>query len=234
MWVDNNVPADRAGAGARVDALAGAVRARSPVTLGDVNAALSDHLLRTRLGLELPSTALSTIVARGLLTASVEAYLNALEDIVRVFNEAIATLAEAGVDAHLRPIEDDYLPLFESCERCGTRLRLAHERAGADHYAIATCRCGEHYRHHLGTSTLALGELAQSGRWSPDVSLPIHHNHLASGWVVGRSTALYGMVLNEVMERALGLDPIPGFIPAELGWRGRRQRFAGIRRQPPA
>ena len=49
------------------------------------------------------------------------------------------------------------------------------------------------------------------------MSLPIHHNQIASGWVVGRSTALYGMVLNEVMERTLGLDPIPGFIPAELG-----------------
>jgi hypothetical protein len=193
------------------------VHARSPATLGDVNAALSDYLLGAQLGLDLPSTALSTIVARGVLTASVEAYLNALEDVVRAFNEAIATLADAGVDAHLRPLDDDYLPLFESCERCGTRLRLAHERAGADHYAIATCRCGELHRHHLGTSTLTLGELAQSGRWSPDVSLPVHHNELASGWVVGRSSALYGMVFNEVMERVLGLDPIPGFIPAELG-----------------
>jgi len=219
-WVHNNVPADRAGAGARVEALAGAVLDRSPVTLSDVNAALSDHLLRVRLGLDLPSTTLSAMVARGLLTASVEAYLNALDDIVRVFNEAIATLAEAGVDAHLRPIGDDYLPLFGSCERCGTRLRLAHERAGADHYAVATCRCGELHRHHLGSGTLALGELAESGRWSPDVSLPVHHNHIASGWVVGRSTALYGMVLNEVMERALGVDPIPGFIPAELSGAG--------------
>lgn len=215
-WVDNNLPADRAGAGARVDALADAVLARFPTTLGDVNAALSDHLLREQLGLELPSTTVSAMTARGMLTASVEAYLDALEDIVRVFNEAIARLAEADVDPHLRPIGDDYLPLFGSCERCGARLRLAHERAGADHYAAATCRCGERQRHHLGSGAPALGELAESGRWSPDVSLPVHHNHLASGWVVGRSTALYGMVLNEVMQRALGLDPIPGFIPPQL------------------
>ena len=215
-WVDNNLPADRAAAGARVEALAGAVLARAPVTLGDVNAALSDHLLRAQLGLELPSTTLSAMAARGMLTASVEAYLNALDDVVCVFNETIARLTETGVDPHLRPIGDDYLPLFGSCRRCGARLRLAHERAGVDHYAVATCRCGERHRHHLGTGTPALGELAETGRWSPDVSLPIHHNHLASGWVVGRSTALYGMVLNEVMQRALGVDPIPGFIPAQL------------------
>jgi hypothetical protein len=44
----------------------------------------------------------------------------------------------------------------------------------------------------------------------------VHHLHLASGWVVGASTALYGIVLNAVAERALGLDPIPGLVPTEL------------------
>lgn len=215
-WVDSNLPRDRAGAGARVDALADAVLARSPVTLGEVNRALSDFLLRAQLGLELPSTPLSALLARELLTDSVVVYLNALDAVVRVFNEAIDALADAGVDTHLRPLADDYLPLFYSCEDCGARTRLAHERAGADHHAVATCRCGVRHRHHLGAGTLSLGELEAGGRWSPDVSLPIHHNHLASGWVVGRSTALYGMVLNEVMERALGIDPIPGHVPAAL------------------
>lgn len=215
-WIEQRNPDRRADARARVDALSEAVLSRPVGTLSAANRALADHLLRAQLGLDVPSVLLSALLERGLLTGSLNGYLAALDDVVGVFNAAIDVLLTMGVDPHVRPLADDYLPLFWSCPRCGVRRRLAHERAGTDHYAAVVCRCGAEYRFHLGSGTLSLGELEASDRWSPDVSVPVHLNHLASGIVGGRSSALYGMVLNEVMERALGMRPIPILIPPGL------------------
>lgn len=215
-WVEQYSP-DRSGeARARVAALAEAVLSGSVGTLGAANRALASHLLRAQLGLDVPSVLLSALLERGLFIAPLNAYLDALDDVVRVFNAAIDALVADGVDPRVRPLGDDYLPLFLSCPQCGVRRRLAHERAGADHYAAVVCRCGAAHRFHLGSATLSLGELEGSGRWSPDVSLPVHLNHLASGIVAGRSSALYGLVLNEVMERVLGVRPIPALVPPGL------------------
>lgn len=202
---------------ARVDALVAAVRGRSADHLGAVNSALSVHLLRVELGLTPATTSLSTMLQRGLLTASLNAFLGALDDVVRVFNEQLLRVEAQGIDAGLKPLNENYLPLFYSCERCGRRLRLAHERSASDHYGAANCRCGEAHRFHLGDVTMSLGELEQTGRWCADVSLPVHHNQLASGWVVGRSSALYGIVFNAVTERVMGQRPIPGLVPPGLG-----------------
>lgn len=215
-WAEQRSPDRRAEALARVGALAEAVLSRPVGTLGAANRALADHLLRAHLGLDVPSVLLSELMERGLLTCPLNRYLAALDDVVSVFNAAIDVLLTAGIDPHVRPLADDYLPLFWSCPRCGVRRRLAHVRAVADHYAAVVCRCGAEYRFHLGSGTLSLGELEASDRWSPDVSLPVHLNRLASGIVAGRSSALYGMVLNEVMERALGMRPIPILIPPGL------------------
>jgi hypothetical protein len=215
-WAEQCRPDRRAAARARVAALAEAVLSRPVPTLGAANAALAGHLLRARLRVDVPSVLLSTLLERGMFTAPLNAYLSALDDVVRVFNHAVDALLAADVDPHVRPLADDYLPLFLSCPRCGVRRRLVHERAAADHYASVVCRCGAEHRFHLGSRTLSLGELEASGRWSPDVSLPVHLNHLASGMVAGRSSALYGLVLNEVMERALGVRPIPALVPAGL------------------
>jgi hypothetical protein len=128
----------------------------------------------------------------------------------------VADLLAEGVDPLVRPLPPDYLPLRFSCPRDDIRLRLARERRGEDIFAAATCRCGETYAFHLGGSRATLGELAETGRWSIDVSMPVHHNHLASGWIAGRSTALYGLVFNEVLIRVLGRMPIPVLAPPEL------------------
>lgn len=215
-WVEQRSPDRPADARARVATLAEAVLSRPVETLGAANRALAGHLLRAQLGVDVPSVLLSALLECGMFTAPLNAYLAALDDVVRVFNAAIDTLLAAGVDPQVRPLADDYLPLFLSCPRCGVRRRLAHERAGADHYAAVVCRCGAEHRFHLGSDTLSLGELEGSGRWSPDVSLPVHLNHLASGIVAGRSSALYGLVLNEVMDRALGMRPIPALVPPGL------------------
>ena len=134
---------------------------------------------------------------------------------IAVFNEAVAELVALDIDPQVRPVDEDYLPLHYSCPTDGSRLRLTHDRSDG-HHGVATCRCGTTYRFDLGRSTLGLGELATTGRWSPDVSLPVHHNDQASGWIVGRSTALYGLVFNAVVEKVMGGRPIPAWIPPEL------------------
>lgn len=152
---------------------------------------------------------LSAVLEQGAFTESLEAYLERREDVVAVFNEAVAELVAQDVDPQVRPLPEDHLPLHYSCPTDGTRLRLSL----VDGAAAATCRCGTGYRFDLGGG---LGELGATGRWSPDVSLPVHCNDAASGWVVGRSTALYGLVLNAVIDRVLGGRPIPGWIPPDL------------------
>jgi len=200
---------ERAAARERLAALAGAVRAAEPETLADVDGALAGHLLRHRLGVALPAVTLSALLERGVLTASLEAYLERLDDVVAVFNEAVEALIAADVDPQVRPLPKDHLPLHYSCPADGSRLRLT--RDGSD--AVATCRCGTAYRFDLHDG---LGELAATGRWSPDVSLPVHHNDQAGGWIVGRSTALYGLVLNTVITEVMGGRPIPAWIPPDL------------------
>ncbi len=200
----------------RMDRLADAVRAADIATLGQANATFAGFLLREHLGVDLPSTALSTMLAAGQLTPSLNTYLAALDQVVAVFNETVADLVANDIDPQVAPLGDDYLPLRYSCPGDGARLVLRHDRERDDHFATATCRCGATYRFHLGIGTMSLGELEDTGRWSPDVSLPIHHREVASGWIVGRSTALYGLVMNEVIERVLADRPIPGFIPPDL------------------
>lgn len=202
---------------ARVAVLGEAVLGAPVDTLARANAAFANFLLAQRFGVRNPFAFLSDVLDRGLLTASVNAYLERLDDVIAVYNEAVAELCALDVDPRVRPLTPEHLPLHLSCPHDGTRLRLAHLRTTRDHFAVATCRCGSTHRFHLGRGAMSLGELAGTGRWSPDVSLPVHLNDLASGWVAGRSTALYGLVLNAVVARVLGGRPIPGWIPPELG-----------------
>jgi hypothetical protein len=203
---------------ARVAVLGEAVLDAPVDTLAQVNAAFANFLLAQRLGVRIPFAFLSEVLDRGLLSASVNNYLERIDDVIAVYNEAVAELRALDIDPLVRSLTPDHLPLHLSCPRDGTRLRLARRRAGDDHFAVAGCRCGSEYRFHLGRGTMSLGELAGTDRWSLDVSLPIHLNGHASGWVAGRSTALYGLVLNAVIARVFGGRPIPGWIPPELGY----------------
>ena len=218
-WVEQSVKdrskPDRTSARARMSALGDAVRSAEPGTLADVDGVLAAFLLRQRVGVDLPGVTLSELVDSGVLTASLDLYLERFDDVIAVFNEAVAELVALDIDPQVRPVDEDYLPLHYSCPTDGSRLRLTHDRSDG-HHGVATCRCGTTYRFDLGRSTLGLGELATTGRWSPDVSLPVHHNDQASGWIVGRSTALYGLVFNAVVEKVMGGRPIPAWIPPQL------------------
>jgi hypothetical protein len=184
-------------------------------TLADLSAEVTDLLLAEH-GIRLAPVRLSNLLEERDLTEQVEACLNALPRVIEVFNHAVFDLRERGIDPLLHPLEDDYLPLRISCASDATRLPLRRRDGLGGTYAVATCRCGATYRFRLGHRELSLDEIAQTHRWSPDVLLPTLVNDLASGVVAGKSSAIYGMVLNRVLREALGKEPIPILVPEGL------------------
>jgi hypothetical protein len=215
-WIGQGLPKERrAEARAKVSRLGEALLDARVDTLADLSHALSSFLLREQLSFEAPSAFVSEVTGRHLLTESINDCLGCIDDFIAVTNEAIEDLIANEVDPQVRPLSSDYLPLHYSCPSDGSRLRLTREANGRDQFAVSTCRCGASYRFHLGGGPVSLGELESTGRWSPDISLPIHLSELASGMVAGRSSALYGLVLNQGLRRALGREPIPALVPAE-------------------
>ncbi|HEY3193185.1 MAG TPA: hypothetical protein VGJ61_10395 [Solirubrobacterales bacterium] len=207
------------GAGARSLERYGHLRriiASSPArTLADLSARLTDFVLAEN-GIRPAHVRLSRLLEGSGVAGRVEGCLNALPRVIEVFNRALGDLRGAGVDPLLHPLADDYLPLRVACEADHTRLPL-RRRDGVDGtWAVARCRCGASYRFRLGGDVLSIGEITRTGRWSPDVLLPVFLNDLASGVVGGQSSAVYGMVLNRVLREALGEEPIPMLVPESL------------------
>jgi len=216
-WIERSPgEAGRHVAKRRLSLLSGALTGEHVRTLAGLNRTMGELLVGERLGFRPPSVFVSDLIAEGLLQEDLEAVLRHIDGFVSVVNEAIATLVAADVDPQLHPLEADYLPLHYSCPRDGARRRLHHERQAVDHFAVASCSCGATYRFHLGSRVLSVGELGPTGRWSPDVSLPIYLDGLFSGLVAGRSSALYGLILGEVIRQVLGRRPIPMLVPGEL------------------
>jgi hypothetical protein len=184
-------------------------------TLADLSAEVTDLLL-AEYGIRLAPVRLSRLLEERDLTVQVEACLNSLPRVIEVFNRAVFDLSERGIDPLLHPLADDYLPLRISCASDATRLPLRRRDGPGGAYAVARCGCGATYRFRLGRRELSFDEIAQTHRWSPDVLLPTLVNDLASGVVAGKSSAIYGMVLNRVLREALDKEPIPMLVPEGL------------------
>ncbi len=189
-------------------------------TLSAFNLQLTDFLLLQVLGFTPRSVMLSDQLGSPFILEAVDLFLNHVEDIVKVFNEARQSLAHAGIDPQVRALEEDYLPLFYSCEADDRRLRLHHYTEGNDHFATSACKCGKVYQFYLGKDTLSMREIAQTERWSPDVCFPIFFNDLVSGYVAGKSSAIYLIILNEVLRSVLGKRPVPILVPESLRQNG--------------
>jgi hypothetical protein len=197
--------------------LADALLSDEVATLADASMGITSVLLREQVGLEGPSVLVSELADRGALSPGLEAAVADLDGWVAVFNAAVDGLMAADVDPQVRHLDESYVPLRYSCPNDGARCTLRRRREGTDHFAGATCRsCGTPYRFHLGGETPSPAELLATGRWSTDVSLPAFLNDLVGGVVVGRSSALYGLVLNEVVAKVLGGRPVPMLIPENL------------------
>lgn len=186
-------------------------------SLSSFNFELTNFLLERQFGWKPASALLSFIVENGILNEGINFALNNLSSFVRVYNAAIEDLEHRGIDAQVRPLTKDYLPFYYSCEVDQRRLRMSHQILNDEHYAVAKCKCNREYKFYLGQKTLALDELAQTGRWSPDVTMPVVLNQHVSGYIMGKSSALYGLVMKEILVKVFDQTPVPFLVPEALG-----------------
>lgn len=211
------LPRDRrAAAASRLRELHAVVEAGRPATLAELNFVITQVLLTRGLAIDLPPLLLSDVLGDPGLIAQVTQFTNRLDEVVAVFNEAVRGLRGLGIDPQVKELPADYFPLRFSCPADGRRLRLHREHRGGVTIATSTCHCGKRYEFVLGHGSAELAEIIATGRWSPDVCLLLHLNDLTSGWVAGRSTALYTLVLHEVQRRVLGKRPVPVLVPPAL------------------
>jgi hypothetical protein len=218
MYITQSLPRkqEQTRARAKYQQLRDAFLQEDGTALRAINARVTALLLSRCLDLRLPTVFTSEIYNRGLLHAAVNRCLNNITDVIRVYNSAVADLMRADIDPQVQPLDDSYLPLHYSCDIDRRRIRLLHQVQGGDHFAVGRCSCGADYRFHLGSTTLAIDELAATDRWSVDVTLPMHLNDLVSGYIGGKSSVLYNLVFREVLSKVLGRTPIPVLVPTEL------------------
>lgn len=216
-WLAQTVedPRERRGAMARHAAI-GAMLDEAR-TLADATRALTEVLMTDALGMALPAVSVSALLDRGSFTASVERTLNHIEDFIGAFNDGIERMRILGFNPQVRPRSEDYLPLYYSCPYRPDRMPLSHVRDGEESFAEANCSVHGTHRFSLGRGERSLAELEATGRWSPDVTLPLYLDDLVSGVVAGRSSAMYGIVLAWAQRKLLGTEPVPILVPEELG-----------------
>lgn len=191
-----------------------------PGTLSEFNLRLTEFLLTNVFGYVPHAVMLSDLLDRKVLLDEINLFVNRIAEVVAVFNEAIAALVQQDIDPQVRPLAEHYLPLFFSCEVDNTRLRLYHLIEGSDHFAVTACKCGQEYRFYLGRNNLSAAEITRTNRWSPDVCFPIFVNDLVSGYVAGKSSAIYLMVMNKVLRQTLNKTPVPILVPNGLELKG--------------
>ncbi|HEX2912080.1 MAG TPA: hypothetical protein VH186_14825 [Chloroflexia bacterium] len=185
-------------------------------SLSNFNFEVTNFLLERQFGWKPASVLLSFVVDNGVLNEEINYALNNLAGFVRVYNAAIEDLLKRDIDPQVRLLNEDYLPLYYSCEVDGRRLRMNHQITKNSHYAVAKCKCNREYHFYLGQKSLSLDELAQTGRWSPDVTLPVFLNRHVSGFIMGKSSALYGLVMKEILAKVFEQKPVPFLVPAAL------------------
>jgi len=185
-------------------------------TLSEFNLQLTDFLLTHVFGYMPHSMMLSSILDQEVILNEVDLFVNCIREVVDTFNEAIADLSQKHINPQLKPLPESYLPLFFSCEVDNRRLRLFHHIDNDDHFAVSRCKCGQEYKFYLGQNSLSIAEIAQTNRWSPDVCFPIFLNDLVSGFVAGKSSALYLIVMNAMLRQVLGKTAVPILAPVNL------------------
>jgi hypothetical protein len=186
-------------------------------SLSEFNYQVTYFLLNKHLGYSPNAIILSDAINRGLLTEEINLFINHLDEVIKVFNASVQSMQELGIDPQVEIRDQDTLPLFYSCSVDHQRLRLKHIVEAGDHFATCTCKCGERYRFHLGRNILSIAEIAETGRWSPDVLMPAFFSDYVSGFVAGKSSALYLLIINEILQQVLGKTTVPILVPESLG-----------------
>jgi len=185
-------------------------------SLSAFNLQVSEFLLSNVYDYVPRSVSLSALLGRTTILQDVDIFVNCIVDVIKVFNEAVGSLIGNNINPQVKPLLQAYLPLFYSCDDDGRRLRLFRQIEGSDHFALGRCKCGRQFKFHLGQGQLSIAELALTNRWSPDVCFPVFINDLVSGFVAGKSSTLYLIVMNAVLRKVLGKTPVPILIPQYL------------------
>ena len=207
---------DRKGAKHKYQRLRGKFTDDEITTLSHFNHQITNILFNDQFGFSPRSVMTSEIINNEFVIREINLLLNNIAEVIRVFNETIDTLIEKGIDPQVRPRPQDYLPLFYSCDQDNKRFRLHHIIEGGEHIAIGACSSQHIHKFYLGNGTLSIDSLMETGRWSPDVFLPGFFNDMVSGFVAGRSSALYLIVLNAVLRQVLGKSTVPVLVPENL------------------
>jgi hypothetical protein len=207
---------DRKGAKHKYQRLRGKFTDDEITTLSHFNHQITNILFNDHFGFSPRSVMTSEIINNEFVIREINLLLNNIDDVVMVFNETIDTLIEKGIDPQVRPRPEDYLPLFYSCDQDNKRFRLHHIIEGGEHIAIGACGSQHIHKFYLGNGTLSIDSLMETGRCSPDVFLPGFFNDMVSGFVAGRSSALYLIVLNAVLRQVLGKSTVPVLVPESL------------------
>lgn len=184
--------------------------------LSNFNYQVTYFLLNKHLGYSPNAVILSEAINRELITEEVNLIVNHLDGVIKVFNESVQSMKELGIDPQVEIRDSDYLPLFYSCDIDNLRLRLRHVVEAGSHFAICICKCGRTYRFNLGQNSLSIAEIAETKRWSPDVLMPAFFNDHVSGYVAGKSSTLYLLIINDVLQQVLGKTTVPILVPESL------------------
>lgn len=200
----------------RLSKLRESVISQQPETLSAFNYQLTEFLFRHQFGYFPRSLLMSDLLSKDLFIEQANDFLNQRLAVLHEFNSAIQELEQEGIAPQVSLLDEDYLPFHYTCPHDYRRLRLVHEKHDTSHFATAICKCGEVYHFHLGENLLSIEQIAATRHWSLDVCLPIFINDFVSGYVAGKSSALYGIVLNRVLEKALGKRPVPIYVPSSL------------------
>jgi hypothetical protein len=182
-------------------------------TLAELSRRLTDFILGETMAFRPRPVLVSGMIAAGELTPALEAILNQLAEFVATFNERIRNLQALDIEPKLRPLADDYLPLFMTCPEDGRRVRLRLVQDGGISLACGVDSNGEQRCYELGGRQLSIEQLDERVRWSPDVTLPMLVNDRYSGMVGGKSSALYMLVCAEAMRKVLDMTPVPLLVP---------------------
>lgn len=208
----------RAKAQDRYEQLKAAFLQQTTGQLSELNQRVTYFLLNRQAGFNPTPMLVSDLLARNLITAEINAFLNHLDAIIRVFNHAMEALRARDIDPKVKPLTEDYLPLHLTCTDCHRRLRLRRDIQGSDHFAVARCRCQREYRLHLGSRQLSIDAIVHTGSWSPDVCLTLFLNDFVSGYIAGGSSGVYyGLIMKEVLETVLHKRRVPILLPPPAG-----------------
>jgi hypothetical protein len=182
---------------------------------GEFSAGLGCFLLKRTLGETTNLLTLSNLQKLPAVTNSICRLLSRRQSFISAYNRKLAVLQSLGFDPGLRLLPPDYLPFFYSCPVDGERMRLSVQRTGLSWAAQGTSRAGRTYRFSLDDGS-NINTLMETGRVSLDITLPVHLSSLFSGLVVGKSSALYCMIMKSAAEESLDEQLCPMIIPTAL------------------